>query len=365
MVMAPIIPLDVEDLTPSWLTTVLRRHASDVRVVSTEVVDAHSGTSGRVRLRLRYEGDHGDLPDTVFCKLAPFDSRQREFLRHVDIGAMEARFYTRLAPQVTVRVPRVWHADANEDGAFVMVLEDLEASGCRFPGPSDPDIGERAASTVEELAHLHGHFWDSSEFAGDLAWVPERAGFGRNSGSDPKAVSAAGQFIRVALDTFGSEMTSIFRTVGALYADRTADILDLWDDGKRTLIHGDPHFGNLFTDGQRTGFFDWAMFSHSPGMRDIAYYCCNSIPTKVRREIQTDLLGRYRRTLSGYGVALPADLAERQLRLFAVFSWVSATSTAVMGSRLQPADRAIAAMERTTRALEDLDSVGLLKELLT
>jgi hypothetical protein len=53
-----------------------------------------------------------------------------------------------------------------------------------------------------------------------------------------------------------------------------------------------------------------------------------------------------------------------QYRLFAVFSWVSFTSTAAVGSRWQPSDRAIEAMERATRAVEDCDSIGLLKELL-
>jgi hypothetical protein len=360
------IPLDVEDLAPAWLTRVLRSHAPDVRVTTAEVVDAHSGTTGRVRLRLGYEGDRADLPDTVFCKLAPFDPRQREFLRHLDLGAAEARFYTRLAPLVAVvRVPRLWYSEADEHGAFVMVLEDLEASGCRFPRPADPDIGERAVSTVEELAYLHACFWDSPRFADDLAWVPDRAGFGRGGGKDPNAASAAGRFIRMALDKFGSEMAPGFRTVGTLYADRTADILDLWDNGERTVIHGDPHSGNLFTDGRRTGFFDWAMFSHSPGMRDVAYFCCNSIPTDVRREMQGDLLELYRRTLAGCGITLTPDLAELQLRLFAVFSWVSATSTAAAGSRWQPESRAVAAMQRTTMAVDDLDSVGLLEELLS
>jgi hypothetical protein len=36
-----------------------------------------------------------------------------------------------------------------------------------------------------------------------------------------------------------------------------------------------------------------------------------------------------------------------------------------MGSRWQPADRAMGALERTTAAVEDLDSVALLRELLT
>jgi hypothetical protein len=360
------IPTDVEDITPEWLTLILGFQRREVRVASVEIIDSHSGTTGRVKLRLSYEGERFDLPDTVFCKLAPFDPRQREFLRHIGIGAMEARFYERLAPEVTfLRVPRPWYAGVSEGGDFVMVLEDLDASGCQYPRPSDPDIEERAAATVSEMARLHASFWGSHRFADDLAWIPERAGFGGGGGKDSKAANASGMFIRSAIEDFGERMPPIFRTIGRLYSERAGDILDLWDEGERTLIHGDPHSGNLFTDRGRTGFFDWAMFSHSPGMRDVAYYCCNSVPNGVRRRIQNDVLDLYRRELDHHGVELSAQQAERQLRLFAVYSWVSATSTAAVGNRWQPSDRALGAMERTTAAVADLDSVGLLNEVLS
>jgi hypothetical protein len=358
------VPIEADDLTPAWLTSVMQRHSPGVEVKSAEVADAHSGTTGRVKLRLGYGGERGELPDTVFCKIAPFDTRQREFLQRVGIGAMEARFYAAVAADVPVRVPRVWHSETDDHGAFVMVLEDLDAAGCIFPRPADPDVDERAESTVEEMAKLHAQHWEDVRFEDELAWVPERAGFGSGGGKDKAAGTAAGQFIRLALERFADEMPTSFEAIGTLYADRAADVLDLWDEGERTLIHGDPHSANLFTDEGRTGFFDWAMFSRSPGMRDVAYSCCNSIPTDVRRQIEGDLLDHYLRTLAGHGVKFDPDVAERQYRLFAVFSWVSAASTAAMGDRWQPARRALAAMERTTTAVEDLDSVGLLEEML-
>jgi hypothetical protein len=268
---------------------------------------------------------------------------------------MEARFYAALGAELPVRAPHCRYADVDGD-SFIMVLEDLDAAGCSYR--SDP------RSTIEELARLHAAFWESPRFATDLSWVPDRAGFGKSDGKDPAAASAAGHFIRVALDRFAHEMPPVFRAVGELYAERTADILDLWDQGERTFIHGDPHAGNLFTHDGRTGFYDWAMCSHSPGMRDVAYHLTNSVPTDTRRAIEGDLLDHYRHTLAGQGVTLDATLTANQYRLFTVFSWVSFTSTAAVGSRWQPADKAIEAMERATRAVEDCDSIGLLEELL-
>jgi hypothetical protein len=341
------IPTDVGELTPEWFSEVL---ATEVRRV--EVVDRHSGTTGRAKVRL---DSAGALPDTLFCKLAPFDPRQRAFVQFTGLGVMEARFYASLAAELPVRLPKCWYA-ATEGDDYIMVLEDLDASGCAFR--SDPQ------STVEELAHLHAAFWESDRFDGDLAWVPERAGFGKSDGKDPAAAAAAGHFIHVALDQFAHEMPPVFRAIGELYAARTAEILDLWDEGERTFIHGDPHNGNLFSDSGRTGFYDWAMCSHSPGMRDVAYYLTNSMPTEARHADEGHLLDHYRHTLAGHGITLDPALTAKQYRLFAVFSWVSFTSTAAVGSRWQPSDRAIEAMERATRAVEDCDSIGLLKELL-
>ena len=67
------IPARVEDLTPQWFSEIL---GSQVR--SVEILDAHSGTTGRARVGLTATSD---LPDTVFVKLQPFVEEQRKFLR--------------------------------------------------------------------------------------------------------------------------------------------------------------------------------------------------------------------------------------------------------------------------------------------
>jgi Phosphotransferase enzyme family len=353
------VPVEVADLSPSWFTEVLSRRAPGIAVTGVDVVDAHSGTTGRAAVALTYRDRDDRVPERLFVKLAPFDERQRAFIRRVGIGAAEARIYAQLGDELPVRIPRVWHADV-DDGDYVCVLEDVVASGCRFPRPYDPDIPDVASSTVEELARLHARYWESDRFASDLTWVPARAGFGAAAGNRPRAASAAGAFVTKALELFADDMPKVFRTVGTMYVEQTDRVLDLWDKGDRTLIHGDPHMGNMFVDGSRAGFFDWAMFSHSPGMRDVAYIVCNSIPTEVRREIEQDLLAVYRARLADEGVTVDSGVVDEQYRLFSVYSWVSAVSTAAMGARWQPEKLARAAMQRTTQALADLDVPELL-----
>ena len=73
---------------------------------------------------------------------------------------------------------------------------------------------------------------------------------------------------------------------------------------------------------------------------------------------------RYRTALAESGWALEADTVDRQYRLFSIYSWVAAVSTAAMGTRWQPVEVTRPALLSTTAAIDDLDVVGLLNELL-
>lgn len=346
------IPSSVEELTPTWLSEVL-----DAEIGAVEVVDAHSGTTGRAKLRLR---TGADLPETLFVKLAPFDEAQRSFLAMVGLGVAEARFYAAVGDDLPVRMPRCWHAAYGEDDdSFVMVLEDLDAAGCRFARPDDPDVLDVARSLVQELAKLHAAYWGQ-----ELPWLGTHA---LSPGDSPEAqqrMAMGAMIVQSALDQFADELPPEFRLLGERYIAHNRDIGALWNKGERTLIHGDDHIGNLFVDAGRTGFYDWAVASRFPGMRDVAYFLCNSLPTDVRRAEEDDLVARYRAGLAERGVALDAALAREQYRLFSIYSWISATTTAAMGSRWQPVEVGRQATLRTTQAIIDLDVLGLLDERL-
>jgi hypothetical protein len=344
-------PIEVDDLTAAWFATVLQRD-----VVDATVLDRSTGTTGRARVALR--GEPG-LPATVFVKLPPFGASQREFVKRTGMGPTEARFYRDLAGEVDVRVPRVWFADTDEHD-YVMVLEDLEASGCRFPRANDADIADRARDIVEQLARLHAPYWQSPRFVsgGDLHWLAERGERGAGGGR---------RFIERAVETFGDQMGDTFARIAEIYLARTNDIVAFWRQGPATLVHGDDHLGNLFVDEAidgRTGFLDWAVVCRMPAMRDVSYVLCNSVPADVREEIERELIEMYCARLAERGVALAPDDAWEQHRLHAVYSWVAAVSTAGMGSKWQPIEIGMAGSRRATAACERLDSAGCLEAML-
>jgi hypothetical protein len=345
------LPVDVDGLTAAWFSAVL---GCDVGGVN--VLDRSSGTTGRARVALR---GAPDVPATVFVKLPPFDQGQRAFVEKTGMGVAEARFYRDLASEVPVRVPGVWFAATDQQG-YVMVLEDLVASGCRFPATDDADIAHRTRDIVEQLAALHAPFWDSERFepGHDLEWLATRGMRGAGGGR---------MFIEQAVDALGDHMDETFHRIADLYLARTEDIVRLWTEGEGTLVHGDPHLGNLFVDvehGDRTGFLDWAVLCRAPGMRDVAYVMCNSVPPAVRAADERALVDRYCELLAEDGIALDPDEAWDQYRLFAVYSWVAATATAGMGSKWQPIEIGLAGTQRATAACAHIDSVGLLESRL-
>lgn len=355
--MTPRIPGAPEELTPEWFSGALAARFPGVRVAALRVLDRHAGTTGRVRVALEYAGSVRG-PASAFVKLAPFDAEQRAIVDLTGMGIREARFYAELAESLPVRLPRPYHADFDPGGRFVMLLEDLEASGCRFPAADDADAAARARRVVAGHARIHAALWESPRFERELRWIepPMRHEFGA-------------ALVARALELFADEMPPAFREVGRLYVERMHAICDLWDAGPRTLIHGDSHLGNLFEDvsgdAPVIGFLDWAVTSRAPGIRDVAYYLSNSLPTELRRAHERDLLARYRAGLVAAGVAPPEpDALWQGYRLHAVYSWVAAAVTSAMGDKWQPLAVGRASMLRATHAVADLESVALLRDAL-
>lgn len=341
-----MLPQQVDALTPEYFSSVL-----DCSVERVDLLDHHSGTTGRARFALR--GD-AQVPATVFVKLPPFDERQRAFVASIGMGVAEARFYRDLASEVPVRVPRAYFADTDGE-EYLMILEDLEATGCRFPAPTDPDVSDRARDIVEQLAALHVQYWESPRFSedGDLAWLARRATGDGGGGTT---------FVRMAVDALGDRMDPAFHRIADVYMARAPEIAKLWGAGARTLVHGDPHMGNLFVDvqnGNRTGFLDWAVLGRSPGMRDVSYVLCNSVPAEVRHAHEREWIARYSDM-----VGLDFDDAWQQYRLFALYSWVAAASTAGMGSKWQPLHIGLGGTKRATEACAHLETIELVEELL-
>ena len=354
MASTPAIPDHPGAITPAWLSQSLARSFPGVEVASAEIVDRHSGTTGRAKLRLGYAaGARG--PDTVFVKLPPFSDMQRRLVAATDMGRREARFYAELAGETPLRVPRCYfaaHGDQPTD--YICVLEDIEAAGCTFPKNVEQHAREHGRDLIEALARLHAHFWQDQRFANELAWIRPamRGDFGA-------------KLVDQARERFASDLPPVFAELCRLFSAHHERIADLWDEGGATLIHGDTHTGNQFLDGDRVGLYDWAVISRSPGIRDVAIFLGNSCPPEVRRAEQDGWMRAYRQGLVDGGVDAPTQgELWRRLRLGVLYGWVAATTTAAVGDRWQPIEVGMRAMRGATQACAELETLDAFREAL-
>ena len=324
-----------------------------MQVSDVTIIEQHSGTTGRVRLGVDYAS--GDGPSSVFVKLQPFDERQRKLVEMTDMGRKEARFYREVASEVPVRIPGVYFAQyGTRPTEYVMVLEDLQAGGSRFARALEPLADDQGPKVVETLAKLHAHFWDDRRFDTSLSWV------------EPAMRGEMGTIsIGNAQRQFATDSPPVFDELCGLYIEHSGRISELLDEGAPTLIHGDTHGGNQFLDGTVVGFYDWAVISRSPGIRDVAIYLGNSCPPEVRRRDQDHLIRHYRDTLLAGGVDAPSlDELWRRYRIGVLSSWVAAATTASMGDTWQPIEIGMLGMSRATQACADLDTVEAIREAL-
>lgn len=344
------IPTTPEAIDAAWLSEALGARARRV-----ELVGAHSGTTGRAQLQVDWEPG-AKLPTRIFAKLPPTDATQRQMSAETDMGRHEARFYAHLAEQVPVRVPApLWSGWGDDPLEYLMLLEDLAESGCRFPAGGEEDHLHYLRALMGEMAALHARYWGWPEpVAAAQPWVRRygRSEWGRI-------------LVQSALDQFRDSQPPEFAAIAEIYLDRRDAFNEWLDEGPHTLVHGDSHLGNLFADGPRPGFLDWACVAHAPGMRDVAYHLCNSVPGELRRREERDLLERYRAGLEAAGVAQPPfEETWRDYRRMALTSWIAAVTTAAAGSRMQSIEVGQRAMRRSNEAVRELDSLGLLREAL-
>ena len=348
------IPERVDEIDAAWLEAALAERHPGTVVRAVEPLERHEATNSHARLRIRY-GAATDLPEVVFCKLLPSDPTRRAAIAATGMGPREARFYRSLAPRLSMRVPEVYVAQhAEDDGPFLLVMEDLVTRGCRV---SDGTVGvspDAAARALEDLAALHLRFADRDRRDAEASWVPA-----------PQHSDYGQVLLQRALDTHRDRLSPRFAALAELYVDRGDALHALWQQGPQTVIHGDAHIGNLFDDAGRTGFLDWGIIQRSTPLRDVSYFLTMALDVEVRREREEELLRHYLALHAGAGLApISFDEAWRQHRIHAAYAVPACCQIVVFPDGISERRRIFseAFLRRAEAAIEDLDPLPVLRE---
>jgi hypothetical protein len=296
----------------------------------------------------------------MFCKLPPLDPQRREVIARSQMGPREVLFYTRLAPTLPgIRVPDVYVAQHDpDDQSFVMLMEDLATSGCRVPDGTWGIAPDAMALALEDLADLHVRFEDPARRAAEAPWAP--------LATDGRAPGLG--LLQFGLDNHRDKLSDGFARAAEVYIDRHAELITRWAEGPgpATVVHGDPHLGNLFDDHGRVGFLDWGVINVTTPIRDAGYFINMAMQVEDRRANEVDLLRHYLAARSAKGGATIAfDDAWLAHRLHALYCVPAACQIVTFPENATPARRVFAAafLARVEAALDDLDPLAALDEV--
>lgn len=348
------VPGRIEEVSAAWLADALGLVPG--AITSVRVVDHDSGTAARARIAVQAEAD---LPGTLFCKLPPRNYLQQVLMNVFRLGTKEVTAYRALGDHPPVRVPRC-HA-AKEDRLrrrAVLVLEDLSSSA-EFRTCVDAVTAAEARAVVDALADLHAAYWDTDRFAGDLRPLAHRSAAEIRIGDLVRR-----RFLGEITGHTADLIPPAIREQCRIFYERSADIDRFWASGPQTLIHGDPHPGNLFFEAGAPGFLDWQVASSGAGIRDVAYFLTASVEPDLLRHVERELVERYTNRLGATGVDADPDHTWTLYRA-AVTEWfLAAVCTAEAGERMQPFEISRVGVERAVAAVGAHDSFGVLAGLV-
>jgi hypothetical protein len=336
------LPGHAADLGPDDLTRVLGRTVTGVTAL-----DGTTGTTDRARLAVEGPG----LPASVFVKTAAVDAGTRIFGGLARLGEVEVGFYRDVRPRLDLRAPRLLGARFDRGtGRFVIVLEDLAAQGAVFCDTLTRLTTDQTAAVLSTLARLHGATHGNLPRVGWLGTNSGDALLPIVSGSLPRLAAKVAQRAPELLSTEAAPLLRGYR--------RWASALD---EGSHVVLHGDPHPGNVYLDGDRTaGLLDWQAVRRGNPLRDVTYHLVLGMAVPDRRAHERDLLAHYATELAAHGgPELDPDECWRQHRRMAAYAYVAAVFTSGLGG-LQNADIADAGLKRATAAVADLETTAVI-----
>jgi len=353
-------PRQFADLTPAWLTSVLRDggsvRAASVTGIAVEPIGVGVGFLGQLaRLRLTYDRPEAGAPASVIGKFPTLDPGGRQICQMFRFYEREVLFYRELARHVPVRVPRCWGSvmDVAADD-YLILLEDLgslpmgdDAAGC---------TGPQAEVAIRSIAALHATWWDSADLA-TLDWIPMS-----NAPVHQLAEPAYQQSLAPFLSLFGDHLSARMRATTEKMQTHVVAMQATLAVPPITLAHGDYRLDNLFFDGQGVAAIDWQIAFRGRGIFDVAYFLSGCVDPALRRAEEARLVRLWYDTAARGSTPYTFDDAFLDYRRAVLYCHVY---TVIATGSLNPSnERGMAVFQawlrRRSEAIEDLEAAELM-----
>jgi hypothetical protein len=273
-------------------------------------------------------------------------------------------FYNIIRPELNIEVPKVYHAafDKRSDRLAIILQDVVAVHGAKFFEIDTPLARSDIEQMLGILADLHAKYWNSDRLDNEFTWLMTPAQFAVKlvEGMEFEAIAATG----------------VERAAAVLPASLKGRKEDVWTaflksmeiSSRRplTYICGDPHLRNFYKlSSGRVGFADWQVTMKGAWSFDFAYTLLTALSLEQRRAWDKELLLFYLARVKERG-GDPPPLAEawelyRRQTLYTYVGWLATIGFGALQPSMQPDSASLEFIKRAAYAMEDLDSLALLK----
>ncbi len=293
------IPSTIDDVTTEWLSEVLAGDGNRPEVLSftAEMFGEGVGVSSSLyRVTPEYgPGSAGDLPESVVVKLRSVEDFNAARSHLLQMYQREAGFFSELAPEMRVRVPRCWHAASSPDTPdYVIVMEDL--AGHRVVSQVEGCGLQDARAVIDQVALYHADWWERhAEMDALTCQIPidHELYLQVLPGMFQEGWEAAQQYL---------EVPDAVKEVAPRYAENIPHMLEMLGRGPRTLLHGDIRIDNMmFAPDGVPYVLDFQLTGAGNASYDIGYFLSQSLTTANRAAWERELFEHYLAALESAG----------------------------------------------------------------
>ena len=275
------VPGGLADITPEWMTAVLRGRGLDVEVASVtpEEGAAGSGVNGITsRLFIDYVRGAEGAPASLVVKLPSTSPTIKGVGIRQRFYQNEVLFYEDIAGKLTVSVPKYYYGGIDEERQnYALLMEDMT------PAIVGDDITsctkEEAALAVRELPKLHAPWWEHPDLY-TIPWLPV---------GEPNLPVAHARFAEEVLPgvmrNYGEALSPTVRGIIERYCTNFTDTILKMTTSPRTLTHSDYRLVNMLfggaPDAQKITVVDWQRVAIAKGPVDVAFFTILSLTPEL------------------------------------------------------------------------------------
>ena len=341
-----LIPRVKEDIDRNLVEGILRIRYPSITVRGITILKEVHGTGAKLQLKVEHNAPN-QVPDTMWLKTG-LPASHFERMLAMGIYATEAKFYSDLQPLLNLRVPACFGAVYDAEGRGVVLLEDLERSGVKFPGYVAPMSVDEIASGLDLFSSLHGRSWQQE-------WVrTHEVGtfFAPGSAIEKNFLFSTVEYIENYLKGPVGEVVPAAARDAQKIHDAVWRLQPIYQQEPFSLLHGDAHPGNSYvTSAGDVGILDWQVYVAGPWAHDVSYWLVGGLSVDDRRRFERDLLKSYLSNLAQCGaVRVDPDEAWDHYRRFIAYGywvWLRCPQSQ------QPIEHNIALSERFGAAMAD------------